>query len=84
MRKQFKQTPHKALLKAIEIVGGQTELARQLSAAENVKIKQSVVHKWANQTGMVPGEYALTIKKLTGGKVTAHQLCPDIFPKGLA
>lgn len=83
MRKQFKQVPHQALLKAIEIVGGQAEMARQLGEAEKVNVTQSEIHSWANRTGMVPPEYAFTISELTGGRVKIQKLCPDVFTKAL-
>jgi TorA maturation chaperone TorD/DNA-binding transcriptional regulator YdaS (Cro superfamily) len=63
-----------ALAKAIDIVGGQTQLARLLD------VKQANVWHWLNKAGRVPGEYVLAIETATGGQVTRHQLRPDLYP----
>lgn len=63
-----------ALGKVIEIVGGQTQLARLLG------VKQANVWHWLNKAERVPGEYVLAIEKATGGQVTRHDLRPDLYP----
>jgi len=60
----------KALLRAIKIVGGESKLARCLG------ISRQAVNKWES----APPVYAWAIDGLTEGKVTCHQLRPDIFP----
>jgi TorA maturation chaperone TorD/DNA-binding transcriptional regulator YdaS (Cro superfamily) len=67
-----------ALSKAIEIVGGQTQLARLLG------VKQANVWHWLNKAERVPGEYVLAIESATGGQVTRHDLRPDLYPDGAA
>lgn len=63
-----------ALAKAIDIVGGQTQLARLLD------VKQANVWHWLNKADRVPGEYVLAIEAATGGQVTRHELRPDLYP----
>lgn len=63
-----------ALEKAIEVVGGQTQLARLLG------VKQANVWHWLNKADRVPGEYVLAIETATGGQVTRHSLRPDLYP----
>ena len=64
----------KALKRAIKIVGGQAELARRIGS------KQQTVWNWLhrNDSG-VPAEFVSKIEIATGGKVTRHQLRPDVF-----
>mgnify|MGYP001214907597 CR=1 FL=1 len=59
--------------KAIEIIGSQTALARLL------EIKPQSVQQWV-KSSKVPAERVLDIEKATNGKVTRHQLRPDIYP----
>ena len=66
----------KHLLKAINILGSQSELARVLG------VRQSVVHYWLNESKRgVPAEYCNPIEKATGGAVKASQLRPDLWGK---
>ncbi len=67
-----------ALVKAIEVVGGQTQLARLLG------VKQANVWHWLNKADRVPGEYVLAIETATGGQVTRHALRPDLYPDAQA
>jgi TorA maturation chaperone TorD/DNA-binding transcriptional regulator YdaS (Cro superfamily) len=64
-----------ALTRAIEIVGGQTQLARLLG------VKQANVWHWLKRADHVPGEYVLAIEKATGGQVTRRELRPDLYPE---
>ena len=64
-----------SLERAVCIVGGQTKLAKKLG------LKQGHVWWWLNKTNRgVPAEYVLAIERATGGKVTRHQLRPDLYP----
>jgi len=67
-----------ALAKVVEIVGGQTQLARLLG------VKQANVWHWLNKADRVPGEYVLAIETATGGQVTRHDLRPDLYPDAQA
>jgi TorA maturation chaperone TorD/DNA-binding transcriptional regulator YdaS (Cro superfamily) len=64
-----------ALTRAIEIVGGQTQLARLLG------LKQANVWHWLKRAEHVPGEYVLAIERATGGQVSRHDLRHDLYPK---
>ncbi|MCW5730858.1 MAG: molecular chaperone TorD family protein [Alphaproteobacteria bacterium] len=63
-----------ALGRAIAALGGQTQLARRLG------VKQANVWHWLNRAGRVPGEYVLAIEQATDGRVTRHELRPDLYP----
>jgi DNA-binding transcriptional regulator YdaS (Cro superfamily) len=60
-----------ALTQAIEEIGGQTELARQLGTSVQA------VNNWTRR-GSVPPEYAPVIEVLTGRKVMADDLCSQV------
>lgn len=64
-----------ALTRAIEIVGGQTQLARLLG------VKQANVWHWLKRAEHVPAEYVLAIEKATGGQVRRRDLRPDLYPE---
>ncbi|PHI36323.1 transcriptional regulator [Pseudoalteromonas sp. GCY] len=57
--------------KAVEVVGGQTQVARLL------KTKQSVVWHWVNRHGQAPAKYINKISKLTNGQVSVSELLSD-------
>lgn len=60
------------LLKAIEIAGGQSGLAKLLG------IKQGQISGWVRRDKKAPPpEYVLKIERLTG--VSRHLLRPDVF-----
>lgn len=64
-----------ALEKAVEIVGGQTNLAL------HINVTQAHVWGWINRSsGKVPGEYCIDIARATAWKITPHELRPDIYP----
>lgn len=62
------------LEQAIQIVGGQSALARACD------VKQGHVWNWLNKSGKCPAEHVLGVEEATGGKVTRHQLRPDLYP----
>jgi len=59
---------------AVEIVGGQSALARLCG------LKQGHVWAWLNKSGKCPAEYVLNVEEATAGVVTRHQLRPDLYP----
>lgn len=67
-----------ALARAVEVVGGQTQLARLLG------VKQANVWHWLNRADHVPGEFVLAIERATGGEVSRHELRPDLYPNAQA
>ena len=62
------------LEKAIALLGGQSALGRALG------IKQQLVWNWLNRTRKVPAEYAIPIEKATDGRISRHQIRPDLYP----
>lgn len=63
-----------ALEKAVKVVGSQVALAAA------IEVKQGHVWHWLRKSGFVPAEYVLPIYRATLGKVTPHELRPDIYP----
>ncbi|MDE2103498.1 MAG: helix-turn-helix domain-containing protein [Patescibacteria group bacterium] len=63
-----------AIETAISIAGSQSELARRCH------VGQPTVWKWLNRAKRVPAEFVLPIERATGGKVSRHDLRPDIYP----
>jgi TorA maturation chaperone TorD len=66
-----------ALAAAVDIVGGQAKLARLLG------VTQPNVWHWLHKSERVPGEYVLKIEQATGGKVSRHDLRPDLYPRDM-
>ena len=64
-----------ALNRAIELLGGQSALARACG------VKQGHVWHWLSKSRKVPGDYVLTIEAATNGAVSRYELRPDIFGK---
>lgn len=63
-----------ALVKAVQIVGGQSALAAAIGT------KQQNVWWWLNKKRAVPAEFVLPIERATEGKVTKEELRPDLYP----
>lgn len=63
-----------ALAKAIEIAGGQSALAVAIGT------KQQNVWWWLNRKRAVPAEFVLPIERATSGRVSRHELRPDLYP----
>ncbi len=63
-----------ALAAAVDIVGGQAKLARLLG------VTQPNVWHWLHKSERVPGEYVLRIEEATAGRVSRHDLRPDLYP----
>lgn len=70
----------KALQRAIDLLGSQAELARAISSDEN-PIKQQHIWNWINRDKKIPAEAAIPIETATKGRVSRHELRPDIYPK---
>lgn len=60
-----------AIIKAIEIAGGLTALANELG------VTVGAVHQWKAGIKAVPARHCPKIESITGGQVTAEELCPD-------
>lgn len=65
-----------ALERAIKIVDGQSALARAIGEP----IQQGHIWYWLREKdGQVPAEHCAAIERATDGKVSRHELRPDIF-----
>lgn len=65
-------TQFEALMKAIDIVGTQTALARECD------VSVTTVWKWVKSAKRVSAEYVLRVEAASG--VSRHALRPDIYP----
>jgi DNA-binding transcriptional regulator YdaS (Cro superfamily) len=63
-----------ALKTAVGLLGSQKALAKAISRP------QSRISEVINLQGKIPAEWCLPIEQVTGGKVTRHQLRPDLYP----
>lgn len=64
-----------ALERAVESLGSQAALAKALN------VKPQYVWNWLNRDGKVPAEQVIPIEAATEGKVTRHELRPDLYPE---
>ena len=67
----------RALQKAVELAGGQAELARLIGG----KVRQAHIWNWLNRDQRIPAERAIQVEVAVERKVTREQLRPDIFGK---
>lgn len=67
----------RALQRAVELAGGQAELARLIGG----KVRQAHIWNWLHRDHRIPGERAVQIEEATKRKVTREQLRPDLFGK---
>lgn len=66
-----------AIEKAVEAVGGnQSELARLISCTPQNISKMC-------KTGRVTAPRVIAIEKATGGRVTRHEMRPDLYPEAI-
>lgn len=72
----------KALQKAVEVAGSQSELARRMNAwphnTRAIPYAQQYVSHWLS-VGNVPAVHAPAIEWAVGGAVGRADLCPGIF-----
>ncbi len=76
-------TPEEALLKVVNIVGGQTALANAVSQKTGRTIRQQHVWNWINRDGGIPAAYAPLVEALCreyGEEISCCRLCPDFYP----
>lgn len=69
---QTSPNPKAELLAAIELAGGITALAKAIGA------QKGAVWAWTNR-GKCPPEWCIAVETAVGGRVTRHQLRPDVF-----
>jgi len=78
-------TPEEALRKAVEVVGGQTAMARALSVKTGRSIRQQHIWNWLNRDGGLPAAYAPLVQSLCrelGEELSCGYLCPGFYPEG--
>ena len=69
----------RALLKAIELAGNQSELARLLSKEMGINIIQQNVYVWKS-CGYLPSKYVIPVERALKKKITRYELRPDLYP----
>jgi DNA-binding transcriptional regulator YdaS (Cro superfamily) len=62
------------LLRALELLGTQQAMA------DAIGIKQQTVSEVIRGGGAAPAKWCIPLEIATGGKVTRHQLRPDLYP----
>lgn len=67
-------TPRDALARAIDIVGSQSRLAREIGGG----VTQSHVHYWLTQAKVVPAEYCPAIERIVHRAVLCEELNPRV------
>lgn len=56
----------------------------QTEFAERCDVSQGMVWQWLNKKRRVAAERVLTVEAATGGKVSRHEIRPDLYPKNAA
>lgn len=64
----------KPLQRAVQVAGSQAALAKKLG------VTPQHVWNWLNRDEKVPAEQAIPIETATEGKVSRHDLRPDLYP----
>lgn len=72
---------YESLKKAIEIAGGQTALARDVSTLSGKAVKQQQVYNWLHREKRCSRYFARFVEEAVDHKVTKEQLCPDLYPE---
>lgn len=70
-------SPLEALQKAVDIAGGQTELAKSIDPTQK-KLRQQNIWTWLNRDKKTSAKWVVKVSQATG--VSCHELRPDIFP----
>lgn len=55
-------------------------LGSEAAVAEVVGVKQPSVNYMLRTGRRVPAEWCIPLERATGGKITRHQLRPDLYP----
>ena len=66
-----------AVKAAVDFAGSQLKLAELLGT------KQVTVSAWINRYGRISADLALKAHQVTKGKISAHDLRPDLYPRDL-
>ena len=69
-----------AIQRAVKIIGGQSETARRIGLHnKRGSLAPQAVSAWCAKN-RVPAEYVIAIEFETEGKVSRHELRPDLYP----
>lgn len=74
LSEMFGLTPEDACTRAIEKIGGPTEVSRRFTE-RGFPMSPQNVDKWRR----VPPHHTVLLSELAGGEPTVHQLRPDVF-----
>lgn len=69
-----------SLLRAVDLAGGQTALARKCTKHAPREITQKDVWSWINRSKRVSGDCAIPVELAVDGQVLRHDLRPDLYP----
>jgi DNA-binding transcriptional regulator YdaS (Cro superfamily) len=62
----------KAVQRAVDLLGSQSALARAVGKS------QPAIYKWTHGKSLPTWQNAIAIERATGGRVTRHEVRPDI------
>lgn len=75
-KKPFKNTPqYTAMMRAIELAGGQAALRRKLG----YKKPSCIVSNWVTRHFCIPEGKIIRVSKIINGAMTPEELRPDLF-----
>lgn len=69
-----------AIKRAVKLAGGQVALAKRVAEITGKPVRQPYVWNWLNRDAELSPEWVIPIETATDGRVTRHQLRPDIYP----
>lgn len=76
----FRAMSTEALRRAVELAGGQKALAERIAGfLGRPTISQQTVSYWITNEVSLAAEYCIAIEQITGRKVRARDLRPDIW-----
>lgn len=78
MAETIEQRMEGALREAVEAAGGQNATAEKLGTT------QSTVWAWIHKLRKVPAERVVDLERACGGRITRHQLRPDLYDEAAA
>lgn len=70
---------YESLKKAINLAGGQTELARRVTDLSGKDVKQQHVYNWLHRQRQCSKCFARYVAEAVGNEVTKEDLCPDLY-----
>lgn len=78
-------SPKKALERAVELAGGQAEVARKLTEVmgrQKKPVSQQQVWNWLfRNKGLLPAEFAIPLETVVQQQVKRSDFRPDLYPK---